>query len=972
MLARSVQANVLHCNAAISAYGKGGQWQLALSLLSSMPDISIVPSKISYNAAISACSKGGQWQLALGLLTNIMPDMRIVPDEISYSAAISACGKGRQWQLALSLLSSMPDMGVITDEISFNAAISACEKAGQWQPALSLLSGMPDMRVIPDKVSYNAAISACEKGGQWQLALNLLSLMPEQRVVPNAISYNAAISACKKAGSWQLALNLLSLMPEVGVSPDVITYNTAITACEKRGQWQLALKLLSLMPQVGLVQNEITFSATISAFEKGGQWQLALDLLSRMPDVRVVPVAITYNAAISSCSKGSQWQLALRLLSLMPEMTLVPNEITYSAAISACGNGGQWQLALDLLSLMPEARVVPNTVTYNAAVSACEKSGQWQLALKLLSRMPDARVVPSEITYSAAISACEKVGHWQLALGLLSLMPDARVLPDVITYNSAISACEKASQWQLALNLLSLMPEARVVPNEITYNAAITVCERSQQLERGLQLLWESKERVGSLSVAYFPWALARLSVHDPDIISAAFDDVALKLSISQLAPQELSMIAWAFGMLGVHNPTLFHALVMQAVPQLQSFTIGDLLKLGWGSAASGLDVELFMAIQNEVVSRLKQVDLHNLSELSRSAFLQDTLGLLWASNFAGYCSGNLLASARLVIRQAGASMDRPHGPSSSPACQNIGELPCTEADPWQPASKPQAILDLPDRLVIFKPSGWEVYDQHSELQLSSFLQATLGKHFAIMHDEEHQCGFLHRLDLPSSGLVLAAKTYEAYYDLKVQLNAGEIARDYVILCHGWVRPCLTNIKAKVYWRGLLPTSVGDQGKPSLTRLKVTAHARHRATALSLVAVRIATGRRHQIRSHFSHVGHPTVRDGKYTCEATFQSDQDICARNFLHRYRLAFKDLAGKDHEVMMPLPADLMISLQRVTSRDTQSAEAICDWLSGRSLRSWQNYIPLIPDFGGEQGDTKQEARTVAAGTGPSEQDA
>ncbi|CAE8586890.1 unnamed protein product [Polarella glacialis] len=562
--------------------------------------------------------------------------------------------------------------------------------------------------------------------------------------------------------------------------------------------------------------------------------------------------------------------------------------------------------------------------------------------------MPDASVVPNEVTYNAAISACEKSGQWQQALSLLSLMPEARVVPNEITYSAAISACEKAGQWQLGLNLLSRMPEARVVPDQITYNAAITMCERSQELDRGLQLLWESKERGGSLSVAFFPGALARLSVHDPDIISDAFDEVALKLSGSQLPPQELSIIAWAFGMLGVNNPTLFQALVIQAVPQLESFTMEDLLKLTWGFTASGVDVEILKAIQTEVTTRLEHVDLQSFSELSRKAFLQDTLGLLWTSNFAGYCSINLLASARLVIRQAGAIRDRAHGPSSLPAYGSMGELPCAEADLWQPAGKPQIILNLPDRLVIFKPPGWEVHSQHTDLQLSSFLQATLGKRFAITCDEEYQCGFLHRLDLPSSGLILAAKTYEAYYDLKVQLNVGEIARDYVILCHGWMRPSLKDIKAKVYWRGQLPTSAGDQGKPSLTRLKVTAHASHRATALSLVAVRIATGRRHQIRSHFSHVGHPTVCDGKYTADATCQSDQDLCARNFLHRYRLAFKDLAGKDHEVVMPIPADLMISLQRVAARDVQSAETIRDWVSGSSLRSWQDYTPLTLDFG------------------------
>ncbi|CAE8656583.1 unnamed protein product [Polarella glacialis] len=569
--------------------------------------------------------------------------------------------------------------------------------------------------------------------------------------------------------------------------------------------------------------------------------------------------------------------------------------------------------------------------------------------------MPKARVVPNEITYNAAISACEKVGQWQRALSLLGSMPEARTSPDEISFSASISACGPGGQWQSALDVLRKMLEQQVMPDEVSYNALISVCERSQQLERGLQLLWESKGRGVSLSVAFFPGALARLSVHDPDIISAAFDEVMLKLSASPLTPQELSSIAWSSGMLGVNNSTLLQALVIQAVPQLELFTLRDLLKLAWGFAASGVDVGLLMAIQTEVITRLEQVDLHHFSELFRNAFLQETLGLLWASNFAGCCSNKLLASARLVIRQAGAIMDIAHGPSSLPAYESFGELPCTEADLWQPDGKPQIILDLPDRLVIFKPPGWEVHSQHTDLQLSSFLQAALGKRFAITRDEEHQCGFLHRLDLPSSGLVLAAKTYEAYYDLKVQLNAGEIARDYVILCHGWVRPCLKDIKAKVYWRGLLPTIAGDQGKPSWTRLKVTAHAWHRSTALSLVAVRIATGRRHQIRSHFSHVGHPTVCDGKYTADATFQSDQDLCARNFLHRYRLAFKDLAGKDHEVMMPVPADLMISLQRVTARDIQSAETIRDWVTGSSLRSWQDYTPLILDFGRKQADTQ-----------------
>ncbi|CAE8687098.1 unnamed protein product, partial [Polarella glacialis] len=56
-----------------------------------------------------ACEKAGEWQLALSLLSS-MPQMRVARDEISFNAAISACEKGGQWQLSMHLLSSMPDM----------------------------------------------------------------------------------------------------------------------------------------------------------------------------------------------------------------------------------------------------------------------------------------------------------------------------------------------------------------------------------------------------------------------------------------------------------------------------------------------------------------------------------------------------------------------------------------------------------------------------------------------------------------------------------------------------------------------------------------------------------------------------------------------------------------------------------------------------------------------------------------------
>ena len=51
----------------------------------------------------SACVKSGKYQLALSVLSS-MPGMRVMPDEVSHNAAISACKKCARWQKALFLL----------------------------------------------------------------------------------------------------------------------------------------------------------------------------------------------------------------------------------------------------------------------------------------------------------------------------------------------------------------------------------------------------------------------------------------------------------------------------------------------------------------------------------------------------------------------------------------------------------------------------------------------------------------------------------------------------------------------------------------------------------------------------------------------------------------------------------------------------------------------------------------------------
>lgn len=173
-----------------------------------------------------------------------------------------------------------------------------------------------------------------------------------------------------------------------------------------------------------------------------------------------------------------------------------------------------------------------------------------------------------------------------------------------------------------------------------------------------------------------------------------------------------------------------------------------------------------------------------------------------------------------------------------------------------------------------------------SGLPLSQYVQKLCNK--PIHYDESHQRGFLHRLDVPSSGMILVASTFSAYYDLQFQLSAGMLIRDYAVQSHGWCSD-REMIRASVVW-----ADTGSQkdspsrviaGENSQTHLKVLLHSIHMGRALSFMAIRIGTGRKHQIRVHTAHVGHATVSDGGSDAFGSkpFAHGPAAAARSVLH-----------------------------------------------------------------------------------------
>jgi 23S rRNA pseudouridine1911/1915/1917 synthase len=188
--------------------------------------------------------------------------------------------------------------------------------------------------------------------------------------------------------------------------------------------------------------------------------------------------------------------------------------------------------------------------------------------------------------------------------------------------------------------------------------------------------------------------------------------------------------------------------------------------------------------------------------------------------------------------------------------------------------------------------------------------------------DFVRRVGIVHRLDKETSGLLLIAKTPEAFENLQKQFKERRIEKRYLALVHGKVEPKEGEIRAPV---GRLPWNrerfgVLAGGKEATTKYKVNGQWSmvngRQKEEFSFLELKPETGRTHQIRVHLKYWGHPIVADDKYAGRKRNRKDREWCPRLFLHAAFIAFSHpKTGKRVEIASSsLPQDLKKALGKV----------------------------------------------------------
>ncbi len=208
--------------------------------------------------------------------------------------------------------------------------------------------------------------------------------------------------------------------------------------------------------------------------------------------------------------------------------------------------------------------------------------------------------------------------------------------------------------------------------------------------------------------------------------------------------------------------------------------------------------------------------------------------------------------------------------------------------------------------LVVDKPAGMTVHPSRGHAS-GTLVQALSGH--GLAGGEDFRPGVVHRLDKDTSGLLVVAKSTEAHRRLVAMMRRRAIDRRYLALVQGGFTADSGTIEAPVGRDPVRRTSMTVGG---LAAREATTHftVLERLGELTLVEARLETGRTHQIRVHFSAIGHPVAGDPLYA-----RRNPLGLGRQFLHSHRLAFlHPFSGEDLHFDAPLPDDLEAVLRRL----------------------------------------------------------
>lgn len=223
----------------------------------------------------------------------------------------------------------------------------------------------------------------------------------------------------------------------------------------------------------------------------------------------------------------------------------------------------------------------------------------------------------------------------------------------------------------------------------------------------------------------------------------------------------------------------------------------------------------------------------------------------------------------------------------------------------------PSVVFEDDYLLALTKPVGFVVNDSNTISDAPS-LQDWISKNysFEIAQNKELRNGLVHRLDKPTSGIILVAKTEDVFFALQKQFADRQVEKVYIALVHAAgpelaERGTINEPIGRLPWKRT-KFGVIDNGREAVTDYKLISNNDN----YSLLELYPKTGRTHQLRVHLKHIGHPIVGDLLYAGRKTARHDLREFGRLMLHANKIKFiHPVTKKELLLESPLPQEFKL---------------------------------------------------------------
>lgn len=211
------------------------------------------------------------------------------------------------------------------------------------------------------------------------------------------------------------------------------------------------------------------------------------------------------------------------------------------------------------------------------------------------------------------------------------------------------------------------------------------------------------------------------------------------------------------------------------------------------------------------------------------------------------------------------------------------------------------------DILVINKPSGMVVHPAPGNKE-HTLVNALINYSKLSTRNGEFRPGIVHRIDKDTSGLLLVAKNDKAHLFLEEELKEHNIVRTYIALVNGVINHDTGKIDAPI---GRCESDrkkmevTSKNSKEAITNFKVL----ERYKNVTLLELKLETGRTHQIRVHMKYIGHPVCNDPVYSGNKNIDNYGQL-----LHAKEISFIHPTTKERMTFTCEPDNKFIKIMKI----------------------------------------------------------